>query len=383
MRNNSKLFKQIILNLPNYIFWKDNNLIYRGCNYNFARAAGFDSPDQVIGKSDEEMRWAQYTGAIYQAEDMEIIKTGKPILGKEVPMVMGEGQEQFLSISKVPLYGDGPDIIGVLGIYIDITKQKEMEKILTLAKEKAEAANRAKSDFIHNMEHDIRTPFNGVWGFANILAERETDPEKKEYITLVAISAKELLDYCDSILDFSRIESGIIPILEKAFNPQDLIESLVKIEAVAAKLKELPLTVEYDSTFPKVLIGDPYRIKRILLNLLSNAIKFTEKGYIKLSASIAQMKENQRDCIVKFTITDTGIGISKDKKEIIYEKFTRGTPSNKGLYKGQGLGLHIVKQFVSELDGEIHLKTEIDKGTAFTILIPCKLALIDGFIDEE
>lgn len=224
--NNVRLLKQIIRKSPNYIFWKDTNLIYQGCNDNFARAAGFESPQQVIGKTDDQMKWGKYTGHIYQAEDREIIETGKPILNKEVPMVMEQDQQQYLSVSKVPLYDSKGMVTGILGIYIDITRQKEMEKTLILAKEKAEAGSKAKTEFLYNVRHDIRTPFSGLLGLATILEAEEKNPQKKEYLHDIAQSAQELLNYFNEIVEYMELEDSTIPILYKPFNIRKVFDEI-------------------------------------------------------------------------------------------------------------------------------------------------------------
>ena len=174
MHNNPLLLQQIITQIPNYVFWKDTNLVYQGCNFNFARAAGFESPEQVIGKKDDDMKWGKYTGRIYQAEDREIIQTGKPLLGKEVPMVMETNQEQYLSVSKVPLYDDSGTIIGVLGIYIDITRQKEAQKAEEELKKTQYQLEGAKL-ISGSIAHEIRTPLatikSGIQGIDNTFSK--------------------------------------------------------------------------------------------------------------------------------------------------------------------------------------------------------------------
>jgi len=177
------------------------------------------------------------------------------------------------------------------------------------------------------MEHDIRTPFSGVLGMATHLWEVEQDVIKKECLNDIVQCAKELLDYCNSILDFSNIESGLHLVTEKKFRLQDIVNSAVKMELPAAKLKQLSLTLDYDAAIPNVLMGDSHRIHRILVNLLSNAIKFTQHGHIKLS--VALLPKEHSSVLVRFRVEDTGVGIPEDKKDYIFEKFTRLSLSNK------------------------------------------------------
>ncbi|QLH43983.1 MAG: GHKL domain-containing protein [Coxiellaceae bacterium] len=156
---------------------------------------------------------------------------------------------------------------------------------------------------------------------------------------------------------------------QEKFNLSQLITSTINIELPAAKHKELTLTVDFDNNIPPVLIGDDYRLQRILINLLSNAIKFTHKGSVKLVVE-QSVRENNNLIILKFIVEDTGIGIPIEKQNFIYEKFARISPSNKGIYEGAGLGLSIVKQFIEEMEGEIDLESEIDKGSKFICTIP-------------
>jgi two-component system, OmpR family, aerobic respiration control sensor histidine kinase ArcB len=368
---------QIINCVPGSLYWKDKYGVYLGCNAVMMETAGLNGREDIIGKTDFDL-WPDNADKIRE-NDLQVIQSGETVaLEEEVRIPSGE-LLHFTGV-KMPLRDENNEIIGIVGNSLDITKLKKTEQALFVAKEKAEESNKIKTEFINNMEHDIRTPFNGVWGFAKILAERERDPQKREHLQSIANCAKELLDYCDGILDFSRVEHGVIPIVDKSFVLEVLIERVVNIEMIAAKQKNIILEFEHDPAIPPVVMGDAYRLKRILLNLIGNAIKFTGDGAIHVRTAL--IKKEARSCVIKLEIQDTGIGIPEENQNIIYERFTRGTPSNKGLYKGQGLGLRIVKQFVSELDGQIHLKSEIDKGSIFQVYLPFSLPLVDEVIDE-
>ena len=232
------------------------------------------------------------------------------------------------------------------------------------------------------MEHDIRTPFNGVWGLANYLWQHETEEQKKEFLGDITNCAKELLDYCNGILDFSKIEQRSLPLLEKKFNSRKLLDSTMAIEMPPAKLKKLELTLDCDDKVPVVLVGDQYRLQRILINLVSNAVKFTQHGFVKLCVQLVKQLDD-KNIIIRFIIEDSGIGIPQEKQDFIYEKFARVTPSNKGAYKGIGLGLRIVKQFIEEMGGEIDLRSEQGKGSTFICTLPFKLPLVSDMADEQ
>ncbi len=171
---------------------------------------------------------------------------------------------------------------------------------------------------------------------------------------------------------------GLFQITEKKFNLLNVIESVVKIEMPAAKNKNLSFTSDLSTDLPKIVIGDRYRLCRLLINLVSNAVKFTNEGQV--SIHVALLDKTDDTYLIRFTIKDTGEGISLEQQNVIFEKFSRLSPSNKGLYKGSGLGLMIVKQFIEEMKGEIDLKSKLGEGTDFICTLPFKIPLTDDFV---
>lgn len=374
MQNQREYLYNIVDTLPHFIFWKDRRSRFLGCNRKFADSVNM-RVDQIIGLTDYDMPWSREESDKYKIDDEEIMRSGIPCIGYEESQKQRDGADRVMSVSKVPLYLAGK-VAGIVGIYSDVTEKKQQEEALQRAKEQAEAANEVKTEFIHNMEHDIRTPFNGIWGIANILWERETDPEKRELLGDITQSAKELLGYCNGILDFSRIETGEVPVRSEKFLLHRLIRDLVIMEKPAAIHKELDFSCDIDKDVPAVVIGDSYRLRRIIMNLISNAIKFTAVGEIKLKITAPIVSKDDRSAIVRIIVSDTGSGIPSDKLNYIYEKFSRLSPSNRGIHKGLGLGLKIVKQFVEELGGELEVKSELDKGTTFACTLLFKLPLV-------
>ena len=272
---------------------------------------------------------------------------------------------------KIPFYDAQGNVTGVLAIAVDITEQKALQKDLVDAKEAAEQDSRHKTQFIQNMHHDIRTPMSSAWSFANFLAEKEDDPDKKETLTLLAECNKELLDYCDHIVDFSRVTHGLQPIRSELFDLSQLIESVRYMECAAALHKGLEFTVQIANNVPKQVIGDRERLHAILLNLLGNAVKFTDEGQVALRVQL--LKRERRAIVLRFTISDTGMGMAPGEQTRIFNPFTRLTPANKGLHKGAGLGLAMVKQFVDELGGDIDVVSDIDRGTQMICTLPFTL----------
>jgi len=354
-------------------WWKDKEGRYLGCSMSAAKGSGLSSPKEVIGKTDYELPWSQ-TADVLVAHDKEVMEFGKVIKKEEVICPRGGEPRDFL-VTKAPLRDYDVPIIGTIGTSVDITEMKQLQKSLAEAKERAEWLNNMKTQFIMNMQHDFRTPFSSILGLSEILKAGETDTTKKEYLDDIIACVKELMEYCTKILYYSELEAGSFGIQDKKFNLVELIEKVISVEQPAIKNKNLTLSVEIDENLPKLLRGDDRRIYQILINLMSNAIKFTHERGIKLAVQSINKNSQNNQVTVRFTIEDTGIGIPSDKLDLLYEKFNRLTPSNQGIYKGIGLGLKMVKQMVEEINGEIDIESQEDKGTQFHCTFPLKIPL--------
>ena len=267
---------------------------------------------------------------------------------------------------------DTGELIGVTGVAMDITEEKQLEEERAKAHAELIAAHEMKMRFIRDMQHDIRTPFTGLWGLAHALLQMETDPQKHEMIALIEAAAKQLLDYCNNILEFNKTESS--PIMEEKLDLIKLMQNLITIEKPAAVNKKLSLSLVMDNV-PQFIFGDYARLKSLLLNLVSNAIKFTDAGGIKLTVQSVK-KLNDYKIILQFKVEDTGIGIPPEKQKFIYEKFSRVEPANRGKYTGSGLGLSIVKSIMHDLEGDIEVISEADKGTTFICNLPVRIPLV-------
>ncbi|MDX2164196.1 MAG: PAS domain-containing sensor histidine kinase [Gammaproteobacteria bacterium] len=366
-------FQNILDVLPENFYWVDKNGYVLGCNANQARLFGFNTAEEIIGKTifdiGKKLGWTKETAKMVRKNDLLVMKTRAQLKAEESCVLDGEART-FLSY-KNPLIDKKDKVMGVFGITIDITTQKELENKLREAKEKAEETSNMKSEFIHNMEHDIRTPFAGIHGMSLILARQENDPEKKEALELIAESSKELLDYANHILAFAKIEEDYKIIDSSPFSPKKIVESVFNMEKPAAKAKNIKLSLSINDELPEIVIGDQGRLKGILINLISNAIKFTKKGEVNINLSAK--KKNKNSVSICFEVKDTGVGIPKDKQKSIYEKFFRVHPSNQGIYKGFGLGLQVVKKFVDEMQGTIDIDSTVGKGTSFKVTLRFKL----------
>jgi PAS domain S-box-containing protein len=284
---------------------------------------------------------------------------------------------------------DKGKVIGVVVVARDITDQKRIATELTeaivfaelathLAEEakfKAEKATRiaenavkAKQQFLSNMSHEIRTPMNAIIGFTKVLLKTNLSARQKEYLTSIKISGDALIVLINDILDLAKVDAGKMTFEQIPFKMSQSISAMLHIFETKIQEKNLTLIKEYDDRIPDVLVGDPVRLHQIILNLVSNAVKFTSKG--EISVSVQLLSEDDEKVTIRFSISDTGIGIAKDKITNIFDNFQQASSGTARLYGGTGLGLAIVKQLVEPQNGTISVKSKIDVGSTFSFILP-------------
>ncbi|MBO3698604.1 PAS domain-containing hybrid sensor histidine kinase/response regulator [Roseivirga sp. E12] len=260
----------------------------------------------------------------------------------------------------------------VLIISRNISPQKKLEIELRKAKNAAESAAKAKSNFLATMSHEIRTPMNGVIGMTSLLAETELSEEQKDYVDTIQASGDTLLRIINDILDYSKIESGKLSFEETVFSLEKVVYDSFSLFNFEASKKELSLNSHIDENVPPFIKTDRGRLRQILLNLLSNAVKFTERGSVTLNVELESM--SAKHAVICFTIKDTGIGIPQNKLGGLFQEFTQADSSHSRRFGGTGLGLAIVKRLVKLLHGKISVKSEVGVGSEFSFNTRVKLA---------
>ena len=293
-----------------------------------------------------------------------VFNTGEAIYGVEVEqifLIKSEKKKLWLRLNAVPLIIDEEEV--VLVTLDNITKKKKMEWELKRAKEEAESANKAKSKFLANMSHEIRTPLNGIIGMTKLTLDTNLNADQKENVNIINSCAHMLLNVISDILDYSKIEAGKMTLESIQFNIIKLLEDVCKAHMLKAKEKGLKLSYRVDKKLPQNLVGDANKLSQVLNNLLSNAIKFTHYGEVLITVDVLENSKNKTK--LRFAISDTGIGISKEDVKKLFISFSQVDGSITRKYGGTGLGLVISKKIIELMNGKVWLESEPERGSIF------------------
>ncbi len=363
----------LIKQMPGFIYWKNVNSEYMGCNQNLAKLSKLSNTQDIVGMMDGDFTWGQEDASSFIEDDQEIMRSGKmKATIHQLPIDSSCGEKMWVRTEKIPLYEDG-FAIGVMGIAVDITEQKVAEKNLVKEKYKAELADRSKSEFIANISHDLRTPLGGIMGISQLLTERNYEAnELAEFTSYLSQSVNTLNDMIASILDFSKLEAGKIVLKFETLNLETIIQQIFyELSQKMAGNTKVRLLLDYSRNIPRMIVSDRQCLVRILLNLLTNAINFTRLGHVLVSMSMISKDDDTVKLMI--VVTDTGCGIPSDKLEFIFQKFNRLDASYSSEISGYGLGLTIVQDLVEYLDGDISVESAVGVGSSFTLCMPLEL----------
>jgi PAS domain S-box-containing protein len=386
--------------LPHQIYVKDPEGRFVTANAAALVARGLRETGNVTGKTDFDFFPKEFARQLF-GHELKVIRSGQPLVNQELLLARGE-QRQWLSVTMVPVLDPSSRTVGLVGLSHDVTKRRLAEEELRTAMEAEEAANRAKSEFLANMSHEIRTPMNGILGMTELALETHLTSEQREYLEMVSTSAKSLLSVINDILDISKIEAGKLDLCSVSFRCREAFAETLQILSLGAREKGLELSCDIAPGVPDCLVGDPVRLRQVVVNLVGNAIKFTERGEVVVRVTLDTETENLRgparptgaenpstcdgplaaprpgqepkaateasatSVTLFVSVSDTGVGISPEKQHLIFEAFSQADSSTTRKYGGTGLGLAICSRLVAMMGGRILVESAVGSGSTFS-----------------
>src|SRR6202790_3071602 len=332
--------------------------------------------EALTGRTRDELIGAPFKGYFTDPERAEaaikLVLSEKKVIDYELTARARDGTKTVVSYNLTTFYDRDRTLQGVFAAARDVTEGKRVEMELKQAKASAESASRTKSDFLASMSHEIRTPMNAIMGIADLLAKTALSPEQDKYVQIFLRAGDNLLNLINDILDLSKVEASQLELERTGFSLNDHLEKVTEMVAARADEKGLLLVCEIAPDVPTDLVGDPTRLRQVLLNLIGNAIKFTQSGEVSLR--VARDADSSIPTALRFTVSDTGIGIPGEKLARVFERFTQADSSTARRCGGSGLVLTISKRLVELMGGRIWVDSEVDKGSAFAFAVPFEIA---------
>ncbi len=356
--------REVVDSIPHRVFWKDRNCVWLGGNRNLARDCCVESPRDLVGRTDHDF-FAKEHADFFQQCDRTVMERGEPLLDIEEPQQRPDGSLAYLLTSKVPLRDAGGEVIGMAGIYVDITDRKRLEQELQEALRAARAATEAKSTFLAVVSHELRTPLSLVLGpLEAAIARARSEGRDPADLELVMRNALHLKDLVDDVLDFSKGEVGKLGASWSRCDVGRLVGALAADARPAAEARGVELRAEVRPFEP--VDGDPALLRKIALNLLSNALKFTPRGG-HITVSLGQVGGGES---YELRVTDTGPGIAREQLGRLFQRFEQADSTATRSAEGTGLGLALVKEFAAALGGEVGVETAPGEGSSFWVRLP-------------
>ncbi|MCL1056759.1 response regulator [Shewanella gelidimarina] len=357
-----KLQQLLIDAVPIPLFYKDAQARFQGVNKAYEETFNVESEDLVGLKVTDLSYLSEDDRRRYQAEDDEVIAEQKTIKKEmRIPFADGKVHDTLYWVTGFNDSNDNPG--GLVGNFIDISSEKENARQLEIAVKSADEATRAKSDFLANMSHEIRTPMNAIIGMSYLTQQTELSRKQANYVNKIQSAAESLLGIINDILDFSKIEAGKLELEVIPFNLNDSFDNLVQMISHKSQQKGLELLIDIDPNLPTNLEGDPLRLGQVLINLTNNAMKFTDEGEIIVKAHVLERQDEQ--VFVEFSVRDTGIGMTAEQQQRLFQSFSQADASTTRKYGGTGLGLTISKTLTELMGGEIWVESAEGQGSTF------------------
>lgn len=357
-------FRNIIANMNLGLLEVDLNDVIIYANQSFSEMSGYKL-EELKGKKAAELFLNEADR--HKIRDKNDQRKNSISDSYEIEILDQWGEPHWWFVSGAPNYNDKGNMIGSLGIHLDITKQKRLEQELAKAKNFAESAAKAKELFLANMSHEIRTPLNVIIGMIRQLSKESLNTDQHFYVKQSERSAKHLLTILNNVLDIAKIESGDMEIVEEPFSPSALAYNVHSIMYSQAKDKNLEFKINVSPDIQPILLGDETRLRQVLINLIGNAVKFTNKGEITLAVDlVGQTDDSQK---LGFNVSDTGIGMSQDFSSKIFEKFSQEQNASNRKYEGTGLGMAISYDLIQLMGGKMDVQSKKDRGTLFSFVL--------------
>ncbi|WP_105170070.1 hybrid sensor histidine kinase/response regulator [Pseudoalteromonas sp. T1lg23B] len=355
-----ELNRKIIDAIPNPMYYRNRDGIYMGVNSQFHEIIGTFEAD-VIGARPDNIFSFDIASRFNESERQLLTKPGSHNYEMRLKDVHGNLREMVVYEAT---FSDADNhVAGIVGLLLDVTKSKEMEAQLREAKAKADSTSKAKGEFLANMSHEIRTPMNAIIGMSHLVLNTKLSKQQMNYIKKIDMAANNLLGIINDVLDFSKIESGKMTIVNEEFDLEEVMTNVSVVNSVKAEDKGIELLLDIPSSIPTNLIGDSLRLGQVLINLCGNAIKFTEHGEVIITATVVELTADA--ALLRFSVKDSGIGLTKEQQDKLFKAFSQADSSITRKYGGTGLGLSISKRLVELMGGQIGVSSQPGVGSEF------------------